>query len=90
MNYLISYDLIKDKDYIKLFNKIQQCYNDNVKILLSCWLIKSNKKVEEIYMDLKSALDEDDEIFIIEINIENKNIKSLNQLAIMAFQYKEN
>lgn len=65
--YVISYDLNKaDKNYDGLISKIKT-YN-NIKAIKSMWFIKTNDSSESIYNKLKLEIDNNDYLFIGEIN----------------------
>lgn len=65
-NYVISYDLIKDKNYEDLTEKIKSLGNW-AKPLESFWLLVSDSSVSEIRDALKGVADKDDKIVVIEL-----------------------
>ncbi|PIT14046.1 hypothetical protein [Snodgrassella alvi] len=65
--YLISYDLIKNKDYKKLYEAIMS-YQQYAHITDSLWAIVSSKKAVEIINFLTKYIDNDDVLFVCEIN----------------------
>ena len=72
MVYLVSYDLNEpDKDYSALWSAIET-YNANgehfCKVLKSQWFIYSNKTAYEIFNHLRRFIDENDELFVCEVN----------------------
>lgn len=69
--YLISYDLNKaDKNYDGLIDAIKS-YN-YIKVLRSAWAIKTNSSAESIYNSLKPYIDDNDYLYIVEINTYNE------------------
>jgi hypothetical protein len=64
--YCVSYDLIKQKDYPKLFEALKS-FSSHSHALGSTWFIKTDKTAEEIRDKLKSFIDEDDKIIVIEV-----------------------
>jgi len=64
--YCIGYDLIKEKNYEKLFEKIKS-YGTYAHGLDSMWFIKSSKSASEIRDELKPFVDEDDMIIVIKV-----------------------
>jgi hypothetical protein len=67
MLYQISYDLNKEKNYDKLYEGIKS-YADYCKVLLSMWAISTNQTAQKVHDKLKLLIDNDDHIFISEIN----------------------
>ncbi|NQU98537.1 hypothetical protein HQ533_03650 [Candidatus Woesearchaeota archaeon] len=63
--YCVGYDLKKDRDYKKLFEKIKT-YN-SCHALESMWFIESDKDVGAIRDDLKTVIDSDDAVIVIEV-----------------------
>jgi hypothetical protein len=64
--YLVAYDLIKDKDYTKIINRMKALGGH--KALLSTWLIDSQDTAEGLFNDLRSYLDKDDRLIVSRIN----------------------
>jgi hypothetical protein len=67
--YLISYDLINNKDYKKIYEAIMS-YQQYVHITDSLWAIVSSKDIVEIRNSLTKYMDNDDVLFVCEINRE--------------------
>ena len=70
--YLVSYDLNKpEQDYPALIRAIET-YNANnehfCKVLKSQWFLYSNKTAKQIFNHLSRFIDEDDELFVCELN----------------------
>lgn len=67
--YIITYDLKNtDKNYSGLFKLIKDVSDDVwMHYLESVWIITSIKTADEIFDKLKTAIDENDYIFITEI-----------------------
>lgn len=63
--YIISYDLIKDKDYKELITEIKSL-TTWAKPLESFWLVKTDLTASVIRDRLKAKLDKDDKLIIIE------------------------
>jgi len=61
--YFISYDLIKDKDYKKLIDKIKS-YKNHMKVHKSVWLIATSKELKDLYDDIESTIDPDDKLYV--------------------------
>lgn len=67
--YIISYDLIDNKDYEKIRMAIDYVSIDWVRPLLSFFVIKTNWERKPILHHLIKATDKDDKIFMIECDI---------------------
>ena len=66
--YLVSYDLNKpEQDYPKIIKAIET-YEFHCRVLQSQWLIRSEKTAEELLAHLSKFIDEDDELFVCEVN----------------------
>ncbi len=85
MVYLITYDLkAPGKDYEALFEAIKQISIDWCHPLSSVWIIKSNESsANNIYSPLKSKLDENDYIFVCELNDNKQGWLNKNDWQIM-------
>lgn len=66
--YCISYDLIEDKDYEKLIEKIKS-YGTYTHAEESLWFVESEKGAPEIRDELKSCVDEDDNMIVIRVTL---------------------
>jgi len=66
--YLISYDLIKGKDYKRLIDEIKRKYKPRSKPLESVWIIKSSTSCSEVFDNLSNYVDEDDKLIVLELN----------------------
>ncbi len=64
--FLISYDLIGQRDYPELIEAIKQ-YPFWAKPLESLWLIKTNETAAQVRDYLKSHIDDDDKLFVIDV-----------------------
>ncbi len=63
--FFISYDLIKDKNYNKLYDKLETI--GSVRILNSLWCLKSTTMTSTTLRDnLTSFVDGDDRLLIVE------------------------
>lgn len=66
-SYLISYDLIKNKDYPKLHEAIKKLGNYQ-RILESTWVVASTSTSADIRDYCKSFMDSDDKLFVAKLN----------------------
>lgn len=67
MIYLITYDLkTPGKDYNVLYDKIKSL-GDNFHPLESTWFVKSNSSAESISTYLRTVMDTNDYVFVVEI-----------------------
>jgi len=67
--FLVSYDLINDKDYDKLITAIKSM-NGHFDLLESTWLVVSKKGLDtadKIYEYLKDFIDKDDKLFVCQL-----------------------
>jgi len=65
-NYVISYDLIEDKNYEDLIERIKSL-GTWAKPLESFWLVVSDSSASAIRDTLKGVVDKDDKIIIIKL-----------------------
>ncbi len=63
--YIVSYDLIKDKNYKRLTDELLRL--DAHKALLSVWLVNLNNTAKEVRDHLRGFMDDDDKIIVAEI-----------------------
>ena len=69
--YCISYDLNENhKDYDGLISAIKD-YN-YIKALYSTWFVKSTSSATDIYNHLQPFIDNDDRLFVVEIDTPNR------------------
>lgn len=66
-SFIISYDLIANKDYFELYEAIKS-YGTYAHILESVWIIKSNSSSANIADNLKSYIDSDDKLFVAKLD----------------------
>ncbi len=67
--YIIAYDLRDaDKNYSGVNTRIKRL-GESKHILYSTWIVKTEKKIPEIFAWVRPTLDEDDNIFIAKIGI---------------------
>ena len=73
--FLISYDLIDEKDYKAIHDRIKT-YNRSAHILESAWLISSSQSAIEIRDHIYRSTDNDDKIFVCRLsgNWSTKNV----------------
>ena len=62
----ITYDLIKDKDYGSLIDRLSEL--DTVKVQLSQWFLSANNTALEIKDHLAQYLDDDDKLMVVEFS----------------------
>ena len=62
--FCVSYDLVADKDYDALIDRIKKY--DSVKVQLSFWLISVASTSSAIKDDLAAYMDNDDKLMVIE------------------------
>jgi autonomous glycyl radical cofactor GrcA len=65
-NYVVSYDLIEDKNYEAIIEKIKSL-GSWAKPLESFWLLDSSKSASEIRDLLQTVVDQDDKIIVIQL-----------------------
>lgn len=66
-NFVISYDLIgPNRDYNSLYDAIKD-YGTYAKVTESLWIISSNSTSASIRDDLKSVLDENDKLIVLQL-----------------------
>jgi hypothetical protein len=66
MRYQISYDLNKEKNYDKLYERIKS-YGEYRNILRSTWLVSTSESAQQIHEKLRPLIDSDDRLFISEV-----------------------
>jgi hypothetical protein len=69
-SYIISYDLIADKDYNSLYKAIRD-YGSFAHILESVWIINSSSSSTDIRDNLKSYIDNNDKLFVAKLDGES-------------------
>jgi hypothetical protein len=79
-SFLVSYDLIKGKDYDKIINELKRMSGHRA--LLSAWLVDYEGTVKELFERLsKHFVDDDDRLVVALINpkyVKAKAIKGTN------------
>lgn len=68
--YIITYDLVKDRDYNSLHEAIRK-YSKWARITESTWAVVTNKSAAEIRDDLKQVMDSDDRLFVVKSGVES-------------------
>lgn len=63
--YIVSYDLIKEKDYPKLIEELEKY--ESCKPLLSVWVIVTEQSAVEIRDHLKNFIDENDKLLVVQV-----------------------
>lgn len=66
MKYMISYDLIKSKNYDAIINAIKDISEIHSRPCKSTWVIKSSKTTEEIFEYIQNHIDNDDLLVVVE------------------------
>lgn len=77
--YLISYDLIKDKNYTRLIDQIKKIANGHCKPLESLWIIGHNGAAKDIVDSLVSYVDSDDKLFVTQVTKDTAWTTSLDE-----------
>ena len=62
--YIISYDLVKERDYKGLYEVIKS-YSNWTHIAESTWAIVTSDEAKQIRDNLKKHIDSDDRLFVI-------------------------
>ncbi|WP_338558170.1 hypothetical protein [Acinetobacter sp. KS-LM10] len=75
--YLISYDLIGDKDYEKLFEAIKSLANGYSRPLESVWIIGHKGAASDIVNALSRYIDNDDKLFVTLVTKDTSWTKTL-------------
>lgn len=65
-SFLVTYDLISNKDYSKLYEAIRN-YGSYAHVLESVWIIKSSTSSSDIRDNLISYIDNDDKLFVAKL-----------------------
>lgn len=66
--YIVSYDLIKNKDYVRIEKGILSVAFKAKKVLFTVWIIESNRTAINLVEALMKHTDADDRILVSEIN----------------------
>ena len=69
-SFIVSYDLISNRDYSKLYEAIRN-YGSYAHVLESVWIIKSSSSSTNIRDNLKSYIDSDDKLFVAKLTGES-------------------
>lgn len=69
-SFIISYDLISDKDYSKLYESIRN-YGYFAHVLESVWIVNSSDSSTTIRDNLSSYMDSDDKLFVAQLSGES-------------------
>ncbi|WP_335987108.1 hypothetical protein [Acinetobacter bereziniae] len=77
--YLVTYDLIKDKDYTKLIDAIKSIANGYAKPLLSTWIIGHQGSSKDIVNALVPYMDKDDKLFVTLVTNDTSWTKTLGE-----------
>lgn len=78
-SYLISYDLIKDKDYSKLIEAIKAISNGHTKPLESVWIIGHAGSAYDITKALMPYIDSDDKLFVTQVTKDTSWTKTIRE-----------
>ncbi|HEK0966005.1 TPA: CRISPR-associated endonuclease Cas2 [Proteus mirabilis] len=63
-SYLISYDLIKEKDYEKIYDAIKS-FGTWARVTESVWIVVSDLSCSELRDKLSEYMDNDDRLFVL-------------------------
>lgn len=67
--YSITYDLVKNRDYERLYKAIRTLSNNTyTKPTESQWIVQSDKTAMQIIEFLRNHVDNDDVIFVIKVD----------------------
>ena len=66
--YCVGYDLMKEKDYPELIEKLKSS-GAYAHAQGSLWFIKSSKSASELRDELKAFMDEDDKLIVIRVTL---------------------
>ncbi len=67
--YSVTYDLVKKRDYERIYKGIETCGTGAyAKPTESQWIVQSNKTAAEIASYLRNFTDSDDRVFVIPVN----------------------
>lgn len=77
--YLISYDLIKDKDYEKLYEAIKKMSIQYTRPLKSAWIIKHDGSAYDIAVELCKYIDVDDKLIVNKLDSDSSWTQNLGQ-----------
>lgn len=69
-SFIVSYDLISDKDYSKLYEAIRN-YGYFAHVLESVWIVNSSDSSATIRDNLSSYMDSDDKLFVAKLSGES-------------------
>lgn len=78
-NYLITYDLIRDKDYEKLIEAIKSIANGYTRPLESVWIIGHNGSAMDIVNALIPYIDSDDKLLVTKVTEDTAWTKSIRE-----------
>ena len=67
--YVVSYDLVGDRDYSKLYSALKS-YSAWGRVVESTWVIVSNASAVEVRDHLTSYMDSDDRILVVKSGTE--------------------
>lgn len=70
-SYLVTYDLIKRKDYPELIKALES-YKTTWHCLGSVWILKTDKTAAQIFDHLRPHIDQDDKLIVILLQREAK------------------
>lgn len=65
--FLVTYDLIKDKDYKRLIDELERL--EGHKALLSVCLLDLNNTTTQVREHLAGFVDDDDKVFVAEMTV---------------------
>ncbi len=80
--YSITYDLVKNRDYERLYKAIISLSNNTyTKTTESQWIVQSDKTATQILEFLRKHVDSDDIIFVIKVDRSSWASVNMNKTA---------
>jgi CRISPR/Cas system-associated endoribonuclease Cas2 len=62
----VTYDLVKEKDYRKLIDRLKEL--DTVKVQMSQWFLSASNTAAEVKDHLAEYIDDDDKLMVVEFS----------------------
>lgn len=80
--YSITYDLVKNRDYERLYKAIINLSNNAyTKPTESQWIVQSDKTAQQIVRFLMDYVDDDDIVFVIQVHQNSWSSLNMNETA---------
>lgn len=81
--YSITYDLVKNRDYERLYKAIISLSNNTyTRTTKSQWIVQSDKTASQIVDFLRKHIDNDDVIFVIQVDRNSWASFNMNKTAV--------